>query len=74
MESERIDTLVLPIEPKAARPPRLDRNGSVWAAAAKLGATWFDESAPAFGRVVNRRDVCLPVGLADCFQCGENGS
>lgn len=37
MENERIDTLVLPIEPKAARPPRLDRNGSVWAAAAKLG-------------------------------------
>ena len=37
-------------------------------------ATWFDESAPAFRRVVNRRDVCLPVGLADCFQCGENGS
>ena len=37
MEDERIDTLVLPIEPKAARPPRLDRNGSVWAAAAKLG-------------------------------------
>ena len=37
MESERIDTLVPPIEPKAARPPRLDRNGSVWAAAAKLG-------------------------------------
>ena len=32
MESERIDTLVLPIEPKAARPPRLDQNGSVWAA------------------------------------------
>lgn len=29
MEDERIDTLVLPIEPKAARPPRLDRNGSV---------------------------------------------
>lgn len=68
MENERIDTLVLPIEPKAARPPRLNRNGSVWA------ATWFDESAPAFRRVVNRRDVCLPVGLADCFQCGENGS
>lgn len=37
MEDERIDTLVLPIEPKAAQPPRLDRNGSVWAAAAKLG-------------------------------------
>lgn len=37
MENKRIDTLVLPIEPKAARPPRLDRNGSVWAAAAKLG-------------------------------------
>lgn len=37
MEDERIDTLVLPIEPKVARPPRLDRNGSVWAAAAKLG-------------------------------------
>jgi len=37
MENERIDTLVLPIEPKAAWPPRLDRNGSVWAAAAKLG-------------------------------------
>lgn len=32
MESERIDTLVLPIEPKAAQPPRLDRNGSVWTA------------------------------------------
>ena len=32
MESERIDTLVLPIEPKAAQPPRLDQNGSVWAA------------------------------------------
>lgn len=29
MENKRIDTLVLPIEPKAARPPRLDRNGSV---------------------------------------------
>ena len=37
MEDELINTLVLPIEPKAARPPRLDRNGSVWAAAAKLG-------------------------------------
>lgn len=37
MEGELINTLVLPIEPKAARPPRLDRNGSVWAAAAKLG-------------------------------------
>lgn len=37
MENELINTLVLPIEPKAARPPRLDRNGSVWAAAAKLG-------------------------------------
>ena len=37
MENERIDTLVLPIEPKATRPPRLDRDGSVWAAAAKLG-------------------------------------
>ena len=33
MENERIDTLVLPIESKAARPPKLDRNGSVWAAA-----------------------------------------
>lgn len=37
MEGELINTLVLPIEPKAAQPPRLDRNGSVWAAAAKLG-------------------------------------
>lgn len=37
MEDELINTLVLPIEPKAARPPRLDRDGSVWAAAAKLG-------------------------------------
>lgn len=37
MNNERIETLVLPTEPKAARPPRLDRNGSVWAAAAKLG-------------------------------------
>lgn len=37
MENERIDTLVLPVEPKAARPPRLDPDGSVWAAAAKLG-------------------------------------
>lgn len=37
MNNERIDTLVLPIEPKATRPPRLDRDGSVWAAAAKLG-------------------------------------
>lgn len=37
MEGELINTLVLPIEPKAAQPPRLDQNGSVWAAAAKLG-------------------------------------
>lgn len=29
MENERINTLVLPIGPKAARPPRFDRNGSV---------------------------------------------
>ena len=37
MNNERIDTLVLPVEPKGARPPKLDPSGSVWAAAARLG-------------------------------------
>ena len=32
MECERFDTLGPPFEPKAAQPPRLDQNGSVWAA------------------------------------------
>lgn len=34
---ERIDTLVLPAEPKAVRPPRLDRSHSPWVMAARLG-------------------------------------
>ena len=34
---QRVETLVLPVEPKTVNMPKLDMNGSPWAAAAKLG-------------------------------------
>ena len=34
---QRVETLVLPVEPKTVNVPKLDMNGSPWAAAAKLG-------------------------------------
>ena len=34
---QRVETLVLPVEPKNVNVPKLDMNGSPWAAAAKLG-------------------------------------